>query len=182
MMLTRRDLDIIDFIEEYKIASTSTLDQLFFHSKRACQNRMRILAMNNRVKRARLTLNHDYIYYVKKPSQYMHSLLITDFYRELTKHTEVLSYKVQQKLDKIIPDSIFLYKINEVQYIGLLEVEISHKGFDWEKYDMFYKTGAYKDYFPIMPTVYVICKHAKIPKDTPIKFIKIKTNMSDFRL
>ena len=182
MMLTRRDLDIIDFLEDYKIASTSTLRTLFFPSLSSCQKRLKTLYDNKKVKRARLTMNHDYIYYTKKPSQYMHSLLITEFYRELAKNTEVLSFKVQQKLGKIIPDSIFLYKINERQQIGLLEVEISHKGFDYDKYWEFYKSGEYKKWFPIMPTIYVVCKNAKIPEDTPLRFVKIKTDVSDFRL
>jgi hypothetical protein len=127
-------------------------------------------------------MNNDYIYYVKKPYGVMHDLLCTEFYRELMKRATVLQCAIEKPLGKIRPDAIFAYSLNGKQCLGLLEVEISHKGFDFEKYEEFYRTGAYKTYFPVMPTVYVICKNVKLPKSTQIKYVTIKTDMSDFRL
>lgn len=182
MMLTRRDLDIINFLEEYRVASTSTLTAMFFPSLRSCQIRLKTLAVNQKIKRARLTMNHDYIYYTKKPYGVMHDLLCTEFCRELMSRATVLQCVIEKQLGKIRPDAVIAFKYNNKQCLGLLEVEISHKGFDFEKYENFYRTGAYKDFFPVMPTVYVVCKNAKLPKSTQIKYVTIKTDMSDFRL
>ena len=182
MMMTRRDLDIISFLEDYRIASTTTLKQLFFPSLMTCQARIKKLYDNGNIKRARMTMNYDYLYYVKKPSKVTHDLLVTEFYGKLLNNSEVLQYKIDKELGNIRPDSIFAYKIKEEVNIGLLEVEISHKGFDYEKYEKFYKSGEYIKWFKVMPTVYVVCKNAKIPTDTKINFICIKTDMNDFRL
>jgi hypothetical protein len=140
------------------------------------------LAENGRIKRARLTMNHDYIYYTKKPGNYMHDLLVTDFYRELQKRVKVLNFVSEKQIGKIRPDGIFAYEIDGKQRLGLLEVEISHKGFDFEKYEEFYRTAAYKEFFPVMPTVYIVCRSAKLPKSSQIKYVTIKTDISDFRL
>lgn len=180
MMLTRRDLDIINFLEEFRIASTSTLKELFFPSLRSCQIRLKTLCDNQKIKRARLTMNHDYIYYVKKPYGVMHDLLCTEFYRELMSHSTVLQCAIDRQVGKIRPDAIFAFKIGDKQCLGCLEVEISHKGFDFDKYENFYRTGAYKEHFPIMPTVYIVGK-VKPPKSL-IRYIVIKPDMSDFNL
>lgn len=182
MILTRRDLDIINFLEEYRIASTSTLQYLFFPSLRSCQIRLKTLYENKKINRARLTMNNDYIYYVKKPYGITHDLLVTEFYRELMKNSTVLNWAIQRKIGNIIPDAIFAFKIGDRQRLGVLEVEISHKGFDFEKYETMYRTGAYKEFFPIFPTVYVVGKNIKTPKISQIKYVVIKTDLSDFRL
>lgn len=182
MMLTRRDLDILNFLEEYKIASTSTLTAVFFPSKSTCQKRMRILTDNKRVKRARLTMNHDYIYYVKKPHKVMHDLLVTEFYRELYYQSKILNFVVEKGLGRIRPDAIFGFEISGIQRLGLLEVEISHKGFDYEKYESFYRSGAYKEWFPVMPTIYIVCNRVKLPVNSSLKYVTIKTDFSNFKL
>jgi hypothetical protein len=182
MMTTTRDLAIINFLDEYRIASTTTLTALFFPSLRSCQIRMKTLTVNGKIKRARLTMNHDYVYYMKKPGNFMHDLLVTEFYRYLAQSCKILNIVSEKGLGKIRPDALFGFEFKGKQRLGLLEVEISHKGFDFEKYEEFYRTAAYKEYFPIMPTVYIVGKNIKPPKTTQIKYITIKPDMSDFRI
>lgn len=182
MMLTRRDLDILNFLEDYKIASTTTLTALFFPSLSSCQKRLRILTDNNRIKRARLTMNHDYIYYIKKPHKVMHDLLVTEFYRELHNHSKILNFVVEKAIGRIRPDAIFAWLDGQNTRLGLLEVEISHKGFDYEKYELFYNSRAYKEFFPVMPSIYVIGRNIKLPAATKIKYVTIKTDLSDWRI
>lgn len=181
-MMTSRDFDIIDFLIDYQIATTSTIASKFFTSGVRCQIRMKQLYDDKRVKRARLSFNHDYMYYVNKPKQYMHQLLITEFYGELMRNSNVITFTKSKKIGNIIPDSIFAYEIDGVKKLGLLEVEISNKGFDYEKYEKFFLSGEYSNYFPEMPPVYIVCKNARIPKNTPVKFIKIKTDLSNFKI
>jgi hypothetical protein len=88
----------------------------------------------------------------------------------------------EKSIGKIRPDAIFACEIDGKQRLGLLEVEISHKGFDFEKYEEFYRSASYKEFFPVMPTVYIVCKNTKLPKSSQIKYVAIKTDMSDFKL
>ena len=182
MMLTRRDLDIIYFLEDYKVASTQTLKELFFPSLSACQKRLKILYDNKRVQRVRPYLNHDYEYFIKKPKRYTHCLLATEFYRELSKQSKVDTFLVDKELGNIRPDAIFGYEINGKKYIGLLEVEISNNGFNYEKYEKFYSSGDYKKFFPVMPTVYMIYRNGKQPQDTKVKYIRLNINLDNFKL
>lgn len=182
MMVTRRDLDILNFLEDYRIASTSTLTAFFFPSLRSCQIRMRTLTTNGRVKRIRLTMNNDYIYYVRKPGNYMHDLLVTEFYRELSKRSIILNFVSEKEIGKIRPDAIFAFEVDGKQRLGLLEVEISHKGFDYEKYENFYRSGVYKEYFPVMPPVYIVGRNIKIPKSLTVTYININTELTNFKL
>jgi hypothetical protein len=125
-------------------------------------------------------MNNDYLYYIKRPYGVMHDFLCTEFYRELSIHSKVLQFAIDRQLGKIRPDAIFAFKIGDRQCLGCLEVELSHKGFDFDKYEEFYKTGAFKEFFPVMPTVYIVGK-VKPPKSM-IKYVVIKPDMSDFKL
>ena len=182
MMLTSRDNDILNLLDEFEVCPTTTLRHLFFPSLSACQKRMKTLYENKRVKRLRLTLNHDYLYYLNLPKQYMHRYLIMEFYGRLLKETEVIHYNVQKKLGKIIPDSYFLCKLNGKEYLGFLELERSNNGVDYEKYEEFYRTKAYREWFPTMPTVYIMGRKFKVPKNTNVKYVVLKNDLSNFRL
>lgn len=181
MIITSRDLDIFDFLEEYRIASTSTLTALFFPSLKYAQKRLKMLFDAGRLKRARLTMNHDYIYYLKKPGNYMHDLLRTEFYRYLYLNSRIINFVSEKQISNIRPDAIFAYEVNGKQRLGLLEVEISNKGLDTDKYDIFYSSGEYKRYFPSMPPIYIV---ARKPKKliSNVNFIFIDTDFSNFKL
>ena len=177
-MLTTRDKEIMDFLIDYKIASTSTIAELFFPSVEACYKRLQVLVRNKVVRRMRDSINNEYLYYHKKlPRQLKHSLLVTDFYRELHKKAEIFSFKIEPVLDNIRPDAIFAYRYKGKNYLGLLEVEISNKGFDYGKYERFYSTEVYKNYFPVMPTVFVVGDRVKIPEELNVEYLIIKTDM-----
>jgi len=129
-MITNRDLDVIDFLDRYRIASTTTLEHFFFPSKRVAQRRLKILADANYLKRSKEAFYSDYYYYLKKPKQLKHSLLITDFYREFSKYVDMQHFEREKKIGSIIPDGLIGYIENSIKKVAILEVEISNKGFD----------------------------------------------------
>jgi len=177
-MLTTRDLEIVDFLNEYKIASTTTIAELFFPSIWACYKRLQVLTKNKVIKRVRDSINNEYLYYSKRlPKQLKHALLVTDFYRELHKKAEIISFKKEPLLDDIRPDAMFAYKYKEKNYLGLLEIEISNKGFDYGKYERFYSTQNYKNHFPVMPIVFIVGDKVKLPDGLKVNYKIIKTNM-----
>jgi hypothetical protein len=181
-MLTTRDLSILDFLDTYKIASTSTIAELFFPSKISCYKRLQTMYNEKVIKRSRESLNNEFIYYKKNPpKQYKHRLLVTDFYRELHKRTTVVSFKPECVLENIRPDAVFAYKLNGKTYLGLLEVEISNKGFS-NKYEGFYTSELYKKFFPVFPQIYVIGSRIKLPQNAKNNYIIIDDKLSNFRL
>lgn len=153
--MTRRDYDIIEFLRYYKVASTDTLHHFFFHksSLRMCQNRLKILTEKQVIGRARETINNQFLYFIRCPAQLRHALLVTDFYRELSKLCYVPAFKIEPTLGRIRPDALFGYTYNGKNQLGILEVEISHKGFNYAKY----KDFDYKSHdLPVMPRVFVV--------------------------
>lgn len=169
-MFTSRDLEIRDFLDTYKIASTSTLAHFFFPSNWAAYKRLRYLAEHGQVKRIRDSINNEYMYCTKKPKQLRHSLLVTDFYREFSKLHEIKTFKTEPQLGSIRPDAVFGYIENGKNHIGLLEVEISNKGFNINKYEKFFTSQEYKQYFPIMPIIFVAGNKVKTISNTQITY------------
>jgi hypothetical protein len=97
------------------------------------------------IKRARDSITNEYIYYIKKPKQLMHTLKVTALYAELSKQYKIIHFKTEVKLSSIRPDAVFGYTENGKNKIGMLEVELSNKEFDRRKYDVFIKSGEAKE-------------------------------------
>lgn len=181
-MNTTRDNDVIEFIEKFKIASTSTIAEVFFPSKISCYRRLQYITKSKELKRIRDNVSSEYLYYKKIPKQLKHCLLVSDFYRELHRRSEIVDFSIEPKLGDIIPDALFAYKINGNIFLSLLEVEISNKGFNYSKYNRFYMSQTYKNYFPVMPTIFVVGNKVKIPDQKNIKYNIIDTKFSSFNL
>jgi hypothetical protein len=184
--MTTRDSAIVNFLSDCKVARTSTIAEIFFPSPHACYKRLQVLYKNKKVKRTRDFVSCEYVYHYKKnlPQQLTHSLLVTDFYRELHRKCEVLSFKIEPVMDNIRPDAVFGYKFHGKPYMGLLEVEISNKGFNSGKYEKFYSSGDYKKFLPVMPTIFVVGNKEKIklPKDSKVNYNVIDLEFNEFRL
>lgn len=174
-MVTSRDIEVKEFLQEYKVASTSTIALLFFPSLSACQKRLKKLVDNKEIKRDRDSITNEYIYYIKRPKQLKHSLLVTKFYGYISKQYKVATFKIEPVLDNIRPDAVFGFIKDDKKYIGLLEIEISNKGFNFAKYEKFYISEQYKSFYPVMPIIFIVSnKIIKIPKSN-INYVLLDT-------
>lgn len=182
MIMTSRDKEVIEFITEFKVASTSTIAEVFFPSRISCYRRLQVLNEHNELKRIRNNINSEYVYYKKLPKQFKHSLLVTEFYRELHKKSDIISFKIEPIMGNIRPDAVFGYTYHKKTYVGLLEVEISNKGFNFGKYEKFYSSGEYKNYLPVMPTVFVVGDKVKLPDKSDINYVLVNTNFTNLKL
>lgn len=169
MKLTKRDLEVIEFLEIHKIATSTTIDHFFYHSKRVAQRRLKAMYDSKYLKRSQNYINEDYSYYLDKPKQFKHSLLITEFYREFSKCVDIKKFEIQKKIDNIIPDALIGYIENNKKKVAILEIEISNKGFDYSKYLNF----PFQKYFNTMPDVFIVTKQ-RIKLNDKINFIHIR--------
>jgi len=179
-LITERDKEIIKFINEFKVAHTSTLQKLFYTSDRVARRRLSTIVEHGDLKRERYYISEEYLYYIKKPKQMRHSLLLTDFYRDIYNIVEVKYFKNEVILDNIRPDALMGYKYKDKYYIAFIEVEISNKGFDIDKYKRFYITEQYKKYFPIFPLIIAITDK-NISEHKKLKIIQIKEDLSNIQ-
>ena len=155
-MITSRDIEVKEFLKEFKIADTTIISKLFFPSLSACQKRLKIMHDKKVVKRDRDFITREYIYYLKRPNQLKHAMLVSRFYAEMKKTLNIQTFKIEPKLGEIRPDALFGYEENGIKKIGLLEVEISNKGFNYYKYKQFLSNEEYKKYFPIVPRIHIV--------------------------
>ncbi len=177
MIVTERDRKVIDFLETFKAATTNTIQELFYPSLRVTQNRLKLLYDNKLLKRERDHFTSQYIYYVRKPKQLRHDLLLTDFYREMNKIVEIELFEKEFVIADIRTDGFVAYKHKNKGYIAFIEVQIANTPLDIEKYEKLYRSGQYKKYFPIFPLIYVI-SDKKMP-ETRLKIIRVNEDMSN---
>lgn len=175
-MIKTVDHDVIEFLNTYKVASTDTLTELFYNNPRTARYRLKSLVDKKLIKRSRDSITNQYVYFIKKPGQLRHSLLVTDFYRELHRYTSsVAFFNREPNIDGKRPDAIFGYTVNRKEFIGILEVEISNKGFDYAKYS---DTNFCKK-FPIEPKLFIVSSKGKIKtKEIKLKSIVVDTELT----
>ncbi|WP_427340768.1 hypothetical protein [Caloranaerobacter sp. DY30410] len=180
-MITKRDREVINFIKKFKVATTSTIAELFYPSLRVAQRRLMTLVSHRELKRERYYINQEYMYYIKKPKQLRHRLLLTDFYREIHKlGFEIEYFDNEVIIDDIRPDGLLAYRYQNKAYIAFVEVEISNKGLNISKYKKLLKTGKYKKYFPVFPIIIAITDH-KIPIQQDLVIIQVKEDLSNIK-
>lgn len=187
-----RDHNIVQFIDNFQAATTDTIHELFFIKEdgthttlRMAQDTLKRLEEYKEIKRDRRHVSEQYYCYPvgRKPtSQLKHTLLITDFYRELHRLKGVKIYEFARvTTGDFRPDSIVAFTINDSDLIIIfLEVEISNKKFDIEKYAKYRRKKEYETIgVDEMPTLVVVTNKRKLPDAHGINVIKIKTDLSD---
>lgn len=174
-----RDKKVIEFIQEYKVATTETIKELFYPSLRVAQNRLKLMYDNKILQRDRDYYTSQYYYYIKKPIQVRHCQLLTDFYRHLSKKAHIELFEKEFIIENVRPDALVAYRYTNRNYIAFVEIELSNTP-NIEKYEKLYQSGQYKDYFPVFPLIYYVTDK-KIP-DTKLEIIRISEDMRDFRL
>ncbi len=158
-MITPRDKKVMDFLNTFHIARTSTIEELFYPSSRVARNRLNELYSHKEIKRERDGPGAEYVWYIKKPKQFLHSLALTDFYRDLSRKHSVTQFAKEPPILGIRPDA--LIKFDNIP--AFVEIELSHKPLDVGKYERLKQGGEYKNYFTRFPPI-ILISDKKPPK------------------
>lgn len=181
--LQDRDKNIIQFLKDFKCATTSTINKLYFSSNnslRSCQRRLKYLEQWGYIKGYQESvISEKYWYCNRKPKNIKHALKLSEFVGELKSHNiELVKHKTPFKISNIIADSFMAIRYNNKNHIMFIEVEMGTKGFNNEKYEELFISRKYKDYFPVMPTVVVIA-NSKVKTSNNYRVINIKLDLSN---
>lgn len=154
IILTERDNQIIEFLNLYKCASTSTISKLFFNnSLRPCNRRLKHLREHGFIKSSQEYVSTEKIHYInKKPTQLKHSCLCSEFASKMKLENNILKEKIEYKIGNVRADILL---INDIPEIYLIEV-CNTKSFDLNKYLKLKNSLVWKNIFPIFPTIIVI--------------------------
>ena len=176
-MIMKRDKEALDFIDKFKIATTDTLAELFYPSIQIAQRRLKILTDDKHIKRERDHFTMQYHYYQKKTTQSRHSILLTDFYRELNKIADIEFFDKEFSIGNMRSDGLVVYKKNNTNYVAFIEVQIANTPIDIDKYEKLYRSGTYKSYFNNVFPLIIVITNKSIPK-TKLKVIKVNENIN----
>lgn len=178
-MITKRDQDMFNEIEEFHVMTSSQIFKLFFadSSKRYSQLRLQHLTDEGFLKRTRSTINNDYAYYIdKKPLQVHHDLIRSELYVNLKQRYEVLEWNNEVTIANIRPDAMTYIKDHGIIFPVCVEVHLSNQ-FNFDKYIHLIKENDLKAMFGLNPRV-IICTD----RDVKIPPMSIKFKVIDLKM
>lgn len=187
-MMKKRDQDIINFLDEFHIATTNQIQKLFFpKSYRYCRNRICYLRDELKViKECKSTICNGFAYYTeKKPVQTHHDLLRTELFVNLNQRYKVLDWINENPVVNIRPDatayinkSAFTFIDNHgIAFPIFIEIHLNNK-FNFDKYKTLLQKTDLISMYGMMPRV-IICTDRKvvIPQGMGIKFKIVDVEM-----
>ena len=102
--MTARDMRVLEFINAFKLARTSTLARLFYDDNLPiAQRRLTAMATEKKVQRVK---GSEYIYYTKMPKHFNHSLAVTDYLCYLSREHDVREMRAEYKCGNVIADAL----------------------------------------------------------------------------
>lgn len=174
-MLTDRDRKIVRFVEDFGIASTSQLFTLFFDGLHInnCHLRLRLLTQRGQLKRERAGIDKDYIYYIdKKPAQVEHHLLRADFYIKARDKLKLLEFIPEYEFKDARADAYFEFERGDIDIGCFLEIQLS-AGFNQSKYEKYFASGEWHDFWTGFPPVIVATDRRIRLAPSEIKYIML---------
>ena len=133
-MITKRDSAVISFLQEFKAADTETLASLFYPSACVARRRLASLCDLGQINRERGSVSLQYVYFIKRPGNLRHAVLASQFVAKFSKSHKIINVSREPNLGGIRPDLQINYLDGESEQVSLVEIEISNKGLDNEKY------------------------------------------------
>lgn len=154
--MTDRDYEILDYLEQCKMATTQQIYKRFFSSKNTCQIRLTKLVEQKVLKRYRTDSKKDYMYALagtKLTVQiYEHMLPVCqlyDYYEQ--QNYNILAFEIEVVLSKAIrADGVFVLERDGKVRLIIIEHERSHNSLQskLEKYEKYFESKEYQKRFP----------------------------------
>lgn len=175
----QRDMEVLKFLDKFKVATTNTIAELFFPSLRMAQRRLSKLVDYGELKRHRDHFTFQYIYYNEKPKQLRHRLILTDFYREIKRlGIEIVTFENEFAFfPDLRPDGFIAFRYERKNYIAFIETELSNK-LNIEKYMNFYKSEEWRKVFPTFPQIIAVT-NKKTPSVKELEIVKFYEDLSN---
>lgn len=186
---TKRDMDIIRFIEKHKVVNSSQLKRIFNLTDSTLSRRMNFIVSNSDIKKYRyvpqmnwydnkykeLIPNNNIYYWKKKPTNIMHTLLVNEVYLYLIDKFDIIEFEIEYPIiyeDIVVRADIYIsFKYNNYEWDYLIEIENS-KSFCSNKYLKLQEGNI------ILPKI-IVLSDRKIYNKTKYDVIKGKLNLSD---
>jgi hypothetical protein len=143
---TSRDYKIIDFIHEFKAVDSSQIARIFCSGqKQALRTANRLLGRyitnpeETEIYRQRISQTDKFIYYVGKPVQLWHKLLVSEFYTNTARTDQTFFgnfyFKREFSIFGLKSDGFIEINRFRKKFFFFLEIQLSHLPPDIRKYE-----------------------------------------------
>lgn len=175
IILTKRDEEIINFLNEFKCATTTTISELFFNgSKRPTTRRLKHLREHGFIKSSQEYVSIEQVHYInKKPKQIKHTTICSSFYSLFNQENNIVKSRIEFKIGNVRSDLLI---VTEEPKIYLIEI-CNTKAFDLNKYINLKRSMEWKKYFPVFPDIIVV-SDKKVNKSNELNIIEYDLNLN----
>ena len=189
-MITDRDRDIINFIQDIGFLTIEQAGKLFFTDSKVsydlARNRLKKLIKQDLYIKAIRNTETKQLLYVPKESKLKrvskHDLLVLDYLAELKcLGCEVEAVEVEKDFGGIIPDAYVRFIFNGYRYHQLLEIELRHDYVDINRFNKV-KDKILQETNNILPTIVIVQdtnKDYSIDNKTDMEVVQLRTNLND---
>jgi hypothetical protein len=161
-MITKRDQDVLNFLEDFHIATSGQIQRLFFpNTYRYCMKKLSGLCEEGFVKHTVSTINNCRAYYIDhRPVQVHHDLIRAELYAELKRRYVIKDWLNEKTVDHTRPDALAYIEDHGIVFPVFIEIHLNNK-FDFDKYKKLFGESDLKAMFGVMPRV-LICTDRQI--------------------
>lgn len=174
--LTERDIDVVDFINMYKAATTKMLVDLMYNNYNVGTRRLKMLTDGGYIKRSRISTG-EWLYHIDESNDLLlKNFMITKFIVSLMERgVDVEEVYYGKKIGDITVDAQFIVSYKDKKHMLLVESNIIG-GFNSDKYTKLYMDNkSIKGYIPKV----VIIDNKSIDTETPYSLVRINRDMSN---
>lgn len=175
IILTERDNQIINFLTQYKCATTSTISNLFFNgSRRPTTRRLKHLKEHGFIKSSQEYVSIEQVHYInKKPTQLKHVCICSEFISKMKLENNILKEKTEFKIGNIRSDLLIITDTPKIYFVEVCNT----KPFDVNKYVKLKKSMVWKNVFPVFPDIIVI-SDKKVNKSNELNIIEYSLSLN----
>lgn len=182
-MIQERDEIMLEWLSQFKMATPSQINQLFYNNSDTCYRRLRKLSDDKIIKKTKNVIDKGIIYcteFARSTKQMQHCLTRNDFYIKLINSCEVIDSIIGRNYDGVIPDGVFKCRKNGKVVRFLLEVETQRNShaINIDKYNNFFLED-YRKHFQEKPLV-VYVTNKKMPSKCSFDYVVLDPKLSNF--
>lgn len=178
-MITRRNQDVINFISEFHVATSSQIQRLIYpESYRYCMKELKKMRNDGYIKKMISTINNCHAYYIdRKPVQIHHDLIRSELFINIREKFNITSWSNETPIKNIRPDAFCFVSDHGISFPLFIEIHLSNK-FDFDKYKELIRTADLKAMFGIIPRVLICTDRNIVIPNIGVKFKIVELDMS----
>lgn len=143
-----------------------------------CEQRLKGLTDQGYLKRSRIGINCDYLYYIgKRPSHVEHNQLRVDLYILMNSKYIMYEYIPEFKFGRLRSDVYIEWQYGRMAFAAFIEIQLS-SGFNQDKYEDLYNSNVWREKWSGFPLIITISNHRINFKKTRLEYIPLETDLN----